>query len=59
MTISEPMQRLFDYLDSVHVERPVTPVPQKFLDELNKYGEIRSREEFVKLAKQNLTDEQP
>jgi hypothetical protein len=57
LKLSETMQRLYDYLDSVHVDRPKTPVPQKFLDELNQYGYIKSREEFLNVAKQSLTEE--
>jgi len=53
LKLSEPMQRLLDLFQ----DRPEKVVPRKFLDEWNTTGQIESREEFLELAKQNLTGE--
>ena len=50
--ISEPMQRLLDLLGSEPTVKNTGP--QKFLDELTRDGEVRSREEFILEAKRVL-----
>ena len=47
-----PMQRLLDLLAEADVTKPPpVEVPQKFADELNQFGEIRGREEFLDSVK--------
>ena len=53
MKLSSPMQGLLDLVNDIEKPPPVE-VPQKFLDELNQFGEIRSREEFLDVVKGQL-----
>lgn len=46
------MQRLLDLLAEADLMKPPpVQVPQKFIDEMNQFGDIRSREEFLELVR--------
>ena len=50
-----PMQQLLDLLAEADLMKPPpVEVPQKFIDEMNQFGEIRSEREFLDLVQGQL-----